>query len=201
MMIHNISDKELQGKMQRIEELFRLGFNVPDYYLVHDKATLRELKEELFQRNERMSIRTYSKTDELKEFKCPHYPNWPVSELLEMIDDLQEKYFILASPPIDPQKALFAGNVVTPAYGEEDVVFEFITGPGTVRDVEKRGRTMIVKRKGEIHVDGERQECLELVRNQILKFPTERTIIEFSVYSENVGKMQHDTVYWEHRPF
>lgn len=209
-LVHEIKDKQLLGKLERINTLNSLGLNVPGYYLIHDEATLREFKEELLPKYQRMSVRTYSKSDEFKEFKCPFYPNHlvksfenesgKVTGIVDMIDELASKYYVIASPPIDPEKCLFAGNLITPEWGDEVVHIEFIKGPGTVRDVEKRGIALEVPRKGEIIFEGQRMHDLERVRDLALKFPNSGQVLEWSVYSENVGQLKQDVVFWEYRP-
>lgn len=198
-MVFQVTDKELLGKMERIAELSKLGFNVPEYTLIHDATTLDALKREIFPNYKKMSLRTYSRTDELKEFKCPFHPNTSVEDLLKLVDDYVQKYYILVSPPIDPAECLWAGNVITPKLFTDDVTFEYVKGPGTVRDVEKRGKSLVVGRRGDINIDGQLVTDIMHVRDKILRFPREAVIIEWSVYSNRVGKDKDTTVYWEYR--
>jgi len=187
-----IKDEKLRGKLERIDEMWKLGFNVPDYHLVQDEESLEKLKNEIFPKYERMSLRTYSKTDELKEFKCPHHPNWPIESqmstsedqesvigLLDFVDEYAEKYYVMVSPPINPAECLYAGNMVVPGYDEENVICEYIVGPGTVRDVETRGKSVVFKRRGPCIIDGSEIRELTTVRNQVMLFPKEKTIIEW----------------------
>lgn len=212
-LVHEISDKKLLGKLERVNQLSGLGMNVPGYFLVHDESTLRELKEEIMIKYDRMSLRTYSKTDEFKEFKCPFFPNHPVKSftpvpgdseaivgLIDMLEEFVHKYYIIVSPPINPEKCLYAGNMITPVLGSDVVHTEFITGPGTVRDVETRGIALEIPRKGEIHYEEKRLIELEQVRDLVLRFPEENMILEWSVYSEKIGQENDELVFWEYRP-
>lgn len=193
-------NKKLKGKLERIEEMSMLGFNVPEYFLVHDELTLDHLKREIFPNYTRMSLRTYSKVDEIKEFECPFYPNHAVLEtddqsLISIVDDLVKKYYLIVSPPIDPKDCLYAGNVITPELWSNVIKWEFIKGPGTVRDVKTRGCSFVSNRREviEIHPD------FEIIRKMILGFPKEKQIIEWSIYNKQIGKDLNNIIFWEYR--
>jgi hypothetical protein len=186
------------GKYERIKEFQVLGFNTPEILYIR-RGALVDLRivGEFFKDCERGSIRTYS-DDESKNFKCPHYPNRQIPELMELFPKIVDQYHVMLAKPVDPNDTLWCGNLVVDPDGEE-VYVEAIKGPGTVRDLDRRAHDL--DRKMRVSWWRAQGEPWDIVIPEAVQFPRRGVVIEWSYYRVPVGMKKRQLIFWEYRPY
>lgn len=195
--------------MEKVKSLYRLetiGLNVPD--ILHfqgypptaaDDARLFHLLDTLDKDpNARVSVRT----EKEGEFKSPFRPNITASEARDFISSLGgQGYEVLICKGL-PTNSTVRGNCVPTAHSN---YFEYLTGDGTVRDIDQSGRTPITTRLiwgvRPTGLTREVAEALQLVNTTLFnkKFDFNNEILEFSVFRKPVGIRHERVIFWEIR--
>jgi hypothetical protein len=181
-------------KFSSIEFLKSRGLNVPICELVTDNDTLVAR----LSTYKAVSIRTFKPG----KIATPHLPNQKftsglVSKCIGLIDD---GYKLILAQPIDPSNAVVKGNVKIDSNGW---LMEYIKGAGTVRDIEK---TYIDDDNyGSITNDVQLVSkhigpgAVSIIREVEKMFWGKPIIVEWSIYSENIGTQNSKIIFWEVR--
>lgn len=196
--INKMKPEDLQGdwnKFSSIEFLKDKGLNVPRCILINDIDSLTEK----ISNYRKVSIRTFKDEDVL----CPHMPNREYSpELInECISLIGQGYNLILAEPIDPKNAVVKGNVRMDSNGW---VMEYIKGAGTVRDIEKTSTAD--KNYGFITNDIQSATkrigpgAASIIRDIEKLFWGRSIIVEWSIYSKNIGVHNNRIIFWEIRP-
>jgi hypothetical protein len=182
------------NKFSSIKFLESRGLNVPVCELVIDSDTLVDR----LSTYNAVSIRSFRPG----EVTSPHMPNQKfspdlVSKCLALIDN---KYKLILAQPIDPNNAVVKGNV---KISKEGWLIEYIKGAGTVRDIEK---THIDDNNyGSISNDIQLVSkaigpgAVSIIREVEKMFWGRPIIVEWSIYSENIGTQDSKIIFWEVR--
>lgn len=190
----------MQTKIDRVAEMKRVGLNVPDYTLFFDhkifKKFLNSKKDD-----EKISLRSYSKRDEIREFKNPFFPNTTVKEIKKHLKSLKDLNVIVSSP-INPEESLWVGNIGFSSSSE--FVLEAAKGPGTVREltVNKKPSHIIKTNLQDFLKDIKESELQEVIITLAQSgIYLSNRIFEFSIYGSKVGCKKEHIIWWEFRIF
>jgi len=198
-------------KYERIQQLKLWGYNTPkimkiEYNKRIDENFIKKLK--LFAGDaKKMTIRTYSPRDELREFKTPFFPEIPTEEAIEKIKTLTSKYIVLFQEAIDVNTTILTGNIALRKDGSG--FYEILKGKYRVRDVDNPppGAKRIVKVFSSIKEieDSNMRDIIFTIKDIPFLTPYEKgyekgVIIEFDLHSEGVGEKKENLVLWEYRP-
>ena len=189
----------MNSKIERIKELRKHNLNTPDYILFKEISELRKFLRRK-KRGEKISLRTYSKIDEIREFQNPFFPNTCVGEIMKYLDKMKDLN-IIVSKPIDPKDSEWAGNI---GFSQSKILLEFGKGPGTVRE-------LVVKKKPEYSIQTNLENFLMDIDIPKLQEPImflsqsnislENRIFEVSIYNTLIGWKKEKIIFWEFRPF
>jgi hypothetical protein len=187
------------GKLESLKQLGNLGLNTPELLL--EIRQFQDERHEVWKEfYSRVSGRISVRTERDGEVKCPHHPNMILRTAADVVPKLiREGYRILVFRGIDPQDAAFRGNYGIPPEGKP--VIEWMSGPGTVRDLES------IKH----HSSTDKHSLPAFVKDGIYwplymrakggHFGDRGAIIEWSLYPYNVGQLMQKAIYWEIRPW
>lgn len=196
--------------MKKLDSIYRLdslGLNVPEILHYHpltptpeDELKLKHVLAQEQRQGHRISVRT-EKPD---EFKSPFCPNSDIPTARKFIDGVLGKgYEILICRGL-PTNSLIRGNCVP---SSKSNYFEYLTGPGTVRDIDESGRTpkTIDLRWGQ-YPEGVSQPVssgLQLINSRLFpqRFELGNEVVEFTVFSKPVGILQNKEIFWEVRVY
>lgn len=185
-------------KLDSLVKLSGMGLNTPDFEAIYSPE---EINEKHFKAWDKVSIRL--DTREKKDIiMLGFYPNRDYDEAIKIAKNaLSENVIVIASKGIDPQGALMAGKFLKQP---PHVLMEFIVGPGTVRDME-------LGEKKVYSVDATGRLFPSLFPPEIRKYSGIFTVVkevglrrirgdfclEWSYYSEKVGKKNTRLIFWE----
>lgn len=203
------------GKITSLKQLAGVGLNTPELVMelpqfmpaaeklakwkswATDQIALKPITSEL----PRLSIRT----ERDGEIKTPHYPNYDFKQVASLIKWLaKDGYGIYLFSGIDPKDCKLRGNLHISKSGIG--ILEYMTGPGTVRDLEKS-----VPKATAIAYDPETKEKIfpgfkppievDTVMLDYIKKDFFDWILEWSIYHVPVGTLRQHQIYWELRPW
>ena len=181
------------NKFERVKLLEQWGLNVPESVL-YDMGSEIDFADPLFRRwRNRLSIRTFPPHG--SDFGNPYYFDIPIAEAKTLVPDLMAKYNLVLNEPINPKYAKLAGCIML----EEDkpITVEVARGAGvTVRDVTSGRRIderYTARRFNEIG-DPDIREAI----SKALRVPRRNLIIEFSVYTIDIGLKKEPIIYWDY---
>ena len=191
-------------KHKRLEQLHEAGFNVADF-ICFPPNTLVASQDELLvfaAKHKSISCRHFH-SDEKKHFKCPVlYDQTDYGRILAFCLENNKNYYTLCNEAIDLGDSICAGNILV--HDEQTYFIEYFYGPGTPRDIEKKGPDELKtysKTIGE-PATGERppDDVLRMVLSARKFNPINKAyIIEFSLYPYPVGRNQTNLICWEWR--
>jgi hypothetical protein len=184
------------GKLESLKELEMLGLNTPEFL-----CEIRRWKEDRLEQwndfysvaNGKISVRT----ERDGETSCPFLPNITLRRAaVELPKLLKQDYRILIFRGIDPKDAAFRGNYAFLPDGS--FVMEWKSGPGTVRDLET-----------ELHHSSSDKHRLPAFVKDAIYWPMRMrqdhikkgSIIEWSLYPYDVGRLKQKAIHWEIRPW
>lgn len=186
------SGKKL-NKFERVKLLEQWGFNVPESVL-YDIGSEIDFSNPIFQRwGNRLSIRTFPSHG--SDFSAPYYFDIPIAEAKTLVPTLLTKYNLVLNEPINPKHAKLAGCIML----EEGrpITVEVARGAGvTVRDVTSGRR--IDKRYTAHKVSGIGDSDIRAAVSKALQVPRRNLIMEFSVYSIDIGLKKEPIIYWDY---
>lgn len=181
------------NKYERVKLLERWGLNVPESVL-YDMGSKIDFSDPIFKRwGERMSIRTFPPHG--PDFGTPYYFDIPVEEAKTLVPNLMAKYNLVLNEPINPKYAKIAGCIML----EEGrpITVEVARGAGvTVRDVTSGQR--IDERYTAHRVNEIGDPDIREAVSKALKVPRRNLIIEFSVYTIDIGLKKEPIIYWDY---
>lgn len=180
------------NKFQRVKLMEQWGLNVPESVLYNMGSEI-DFSDPIFKRwGNRLSIRTFPPHG--SDFGTPYYFDIAVEEAETIVPTLFAKYNLVINEPINPKHAKLAGCIML----EESlpITVEVAKGGGvTVRDVTSGRRIderYTVQEVNEIADSDIRQAV-----SKVLKIPRRNLIIEFSVYSIDIGIKKEPIIYWD----
>jgi len=192
-------------KLDSIRLLSDLGFNTPEFIVVHDEDSLY-VYEQMAVSWPRVSIRTDTKNSNhpLVLGKLPFFPNILAAEAMEKLKGLLSEGLLgIVQKAIDPKDSELGGKYMRVAKDSTEFV-EYFLGPGTIRQMESDE-----VRRHAVHwlhgkVDWETVPkghggyiyIFQKVRRQatILRPPF---CLEFSKYPYRIGRMKEQIIFWE----
>lgn len=180
------------NKFERVKLLEQWGLNVPESVLYSMGSDI-DFSDPLFERwGNRLSIRTFPTHG--SDFGTPYYFDIPIEEAKTLVPSLLNKYNLVINEPINPKHAKLAGCIML----EEDrpITVEIARGAGvTVRDVTS-GRRIDERYTAHRANDIGDSDIREAV-SKALQVPRRNLIIEFSVYSIDIGIKKEPIIYWD----
>jgi len=230
-------------KFERIELLKRFNLNVPFMTMAHQNKK-RELQKafDIFiqeRPGELVSIRTYL-DDAMNSYHCPFHPFMEKKEAWAIAKTLNPDFHIIFTEGVDPRRTIICGNVTIFAerinvpkisnyqlHDQPLALFEFIMGPGTVRDMRiKPVATLPVLLYGHTKTwfrDHSKNfpewisqtlshkppgfpnlnyyiNSIQKVLRKVRKFPyAYKYIVEWGVSDYKVGVLHENVIFWEVR--
>jgi len=195
-------------KIERINQLKEWGYNTPkilqiDYGNKYDKTLETRLKK-FAGSAKKMTIRTYSPTDEIGEFKTDFFPEIPTNEAIKKVKNLVTKYYILFQEAIDVNTTAITGNILLKRDGTG--LYEILKGHYRVRDIDNTppGAVLVSKQfESFINInDMQMKRIVYEVKDIINLVPySGGVIIEFDLHNEPVGEKKEDLILWEYREY
>lgn len=180
------------NKFQRVKLLEQWGLNVPESVLYEIGSNI-DFSDPIFKRwGNRLSIRTFPPHG--SDFGTPYYFDIPIKEAKTLVPTLLAKYYLVINEPINPKYAKLAGCIML----EEGrpIIVEAARGAGvTVRDVTSGKRIderYIVHKVSDIADYDVRQAV-----SKALQIPRRNLIVEFSVYTIDIGIKKEPIIYWD----
>ena len=180
------------NKYERVKLLEQWRLNIPESVL-YDMGSEIDFSNPIFVRwGHRLSIRTFPPHG--SDFGKPYYFDIPVEEAKTIAPTLLAKYNLVINEPINPKHAKLAGCIML----EEGrpIVVEVATGAGViVRDVTSGRRIderYTVQKVSEISDSDIRQAV-----SRALQIPRRNLIVEFSVYTIDIGINKEPMIYWD----
>jgi len=184
------------NKFQRVKLLEQWGLNVPESVL-YDMGSEIDFAAPIFKRwGNRLSIRTFPPNG--SDFGTPYYFDIDVEEAKTLVPNLMAKYNLVLNEPINPKYAKLAGCIML----EEGrpITVEVARGVGvTVRDVTS-GRRIDERYTANRVSDIGDPDIREAV-SKALQVPRRNIIIEFSVYTIDIGLKKEPIIYWDYVDF
>ena len=197
----------MEDKAKRILQLKEWRYNTPKIMKIPYRTRIdEELKKKLKQfagSAKKMTIRTYSHRDEMKEFKTAFYPEIPTKTALKKIAEFVKQYNVLLQEAIDVNTTLITGNVAIRQNGSG--FYDILKGRYRVRDVDRPppGATrisIIFNSFGSIQDNDMRGIIYSLKDIPFLVPFKEGVIIEFDLHEEDIGEKKENLLIWEYRP-
>lgn len=193
---------KFKEKIDRIQELSKLGFNTPRMLVIK----LGTLKKSLNKLNKFIygakivNIRTYDLLNNKDGYNRPHITNLHFSEVLQNIEILNEKYTCMIDLEI-PGDGLYAGNIEI--YKNYKWNMDYCVGPAAVVRDANIG----------IHGDDDKyyfsygdvrhrilpRELQSIVSIAFSKFSNRRAILEWSYQNNPCGLLNTNDIWWEYR--
>ena len=103
-------------KRERVEQLQRLGFNVPRMLLIPAGTTLDanwlEKMEAVRNGDALMTVRSYHPTDEIKYTQGPFYPEQPAKEALALAVETLRDWNVLWQEAIPARETILCGDIL-----------------------------------------------------------------------------------------
>jgi len=196
--------------MRKMDSLFKLdvmGLNIPEilHYIPAKSTPEHELQlKHVLQQEQRHAHKLSIRTEKPGQFKSPFLPNAEVPKVREFLKSLMGGgYEILLCKGL-PTNSIIRGNCVPSLHNN---YFEYLAGPGTVRDIDEGGRTPktltlpwghYVPNMGTILAGAFQKVNSHLFPH---RFELGHKIIEFTVFSKPVGILQQNTIFWEVRDY
>lgn len=185
--------KNKLNKFERVKLLEQWGLNVPESIL-YDIGSEIDFSDPTFKRwGNRLSIRTFPPHG--SDFGTPYYFDIPVEEAKTLVPSLMAKYNLVLNEPINPKYAKIAGCIML----EEGrpITVEVARGAGvTVRDITSGQR--IDERYTAHRVNEIGDPDIREAVSKALKVPRRNLIIEFSVYTIDIGLKKEPIIYWDY---
>ena len=181
------------NKFQRVKLLERWRLNVPESILF-DMGSEVDFTDPIFERwGNHLSIRTFPPHG--SDFGTPYHFDISIEEAKGLVPTLLAKYNLVINEPINPKHAKLAGCIML----EEDrpITIEIARGAGvTVRDVTSGRR--IDERYTAHKVNDIGDPDIKEAVSKALQIPRRNLIIEFSVYSIDIGIKKEPIIYWDY---
>ena len=192
--------------MRKSESIYKLEethLNTLDYFITREWSEVlhylaKHQKEALSMRTERGA-----------EFQCPYYYNMLGDQLWDIAKKhLREGYTLLFSPCLDTQECLAFGTI---GLGENNSdMIEVVFGPGKVRELDNHpNKISLIIPKGRMKaIIAQEHELTDdriILLNTIFKkvkdalYDEIPCVIEWSWYSQGVGRLGTKDIYWEIR--
>ena len=188
-----MTSRKYLNKFQRVKLLGQWGLNIPGSVL-YEMGSKIDFSAPVFKRwGNRLSIRTFPPHG--SDFGTPYYFDIPVEEAKTLVPTLMAKYNLVLNEPINPKHAKLAGCIML----EEGrpITVEVARGAGvTVRDVTSGRRIdeRYTARKLNEIADSDIKEAV----SKALQVPRRNLIIEFSVYTIDIGLKKEPIIYWDY---
>ena len=183
---------ERLNKYERVKLLEQWGLNVPESFL-YDIGSQIDFGAPLFKRwGHRLSLRTFPQNG--SDYGCPYYFDISIDEAKHLAPPLLAKYNLVLNEPINPKHARLAGCIML----EENhpVIVEVAMGAGAiVRDVTSGRR--IDERYTADKVDDIGDIDIREAVSKALQMPRKNFVVEFSVYSIDIGIKKEPIIYWD----
>jgi hypothetical protein len=181
------------NKFERVKLLERWRLNVPESVLF-DMGSEIDFSDPVFKRwGNRLSIRTFPPHG--SDFGTPYYFDIPIEEAKTLVPNLMANYNLVLNEPINPKYAKIAGCIML----EENrpITVEVARGAGaTVRDVTS-GRRIDERYTAHRPNDIGDPDIREAV-SKALQIPRRNLIVEFSVYTIDIGLKKEPIIYWDY---
>ena len=181
------------NKYERVKLLEKWGLNVPESVL-YDIGSKIDFSAPIFQRwGNRLSIRTFPPRG--SDFGTPYYFDIPIDKAKILVPALIAKYHLVINEPINPKHAKLAGCIML----EENrpIIVEIARGAGvTVRDVTSGQR--IDERYTAHRVSDIGDPDIREAVSKALQVPRRNLIIEFSIYTIDIGLKREPIIYWDY---
>jgi len=181
------------NKFERVNLLERWGLNVPESIL-YDMGSEIDFSDPVFLRwGNRLSIRTFPQHG--SDFGTPYYFDIPVEEAKTLVPSLLNKYNLVINEPINPKHAKLAGCIMLEE--SRPITVEVARGAGvTVRDVTSGRR--IDERYTVDKVNDIGDSDIREAVSKALQIPRRNLVIEFSVYTIDIGLKKEPIIYWDY---
>lgn len=195
-------------KRERVEQLRRLGFNVPRMLripagTVLDQSWFRRM-EAVRRGDERVTVRSYHPTDELHQTDLPRMLGGEVPEALDLVQRLVPLYHVLWQEWIPVKGTLYCGNIMLERDGGgyiEGARGEYEVRAVTGLKVPEEHRVTIRVTFATVLEDQDLGRLLGEARRaaRLLRLTT-GVVIEFNIQNTPVGEAGDRLIFWEWRP-
>ena len=196
----NIQFPAGMSKGESLDFLKNMGFNTIDYQICRKEAEVVDFLKARKMDRVGFSIRTQKDGEDNKSnFKYPFYLGIKNEEQFAKISGelLKEGYTLIVSKTLDPEETVCKGTAVINS--PENVLVEYITGPGTVRQLEEETPS-----QSNLYIfDSVRSPAWlrEIFFFMVEKLCKENIIVEWSYYPYPVGLLKQQLILWELRPW
>jgi len=196
----------IEEKYKRILNLKEWGYNTPKLMKIAKGTNVDEILIKnlyLFAGNaNKMTVRTYSATDEILEFATDFFPEVPLDEAIKKVIDSVGKYHVLFQEAINKETTLITGNIALKK--DRTGFYDILRGPYRVRDVDNPPKnvereSVIFSRLYEIH-DLEMIKIILDIKDIPFLVPYDGVIIEFDLHNEYIGENKDKLILWEYKP-
>jgi len=200
----------IAGKRERVEQLSRLGFNVPKMLRIPAgtvlDATWLARMEQVRNGDPLMTVRSYHPMDEIRYTQGPFYPERPAGEAISLARATLREWNVLWQEAIPVEKTVLCGDILVLQDGSGWI--EAARGPGfRVRDIHEAGKVPDHLRvalsftddthTGDPDIDLVIQTAREAAKR--IRHPN-GVVFEFNVQENPVGIKRERLLFWEWRP-
>ncbi len=180
-------------KYNRIKLLSKYGLNTPYYTLIKRGCDTSKVNN-LLPSFPYLSVRTQSPKAG-SDLNLPKYVNMSRSNAFEKVKYLVNEFDVLVSEAISPDFCIKCGNI---ALLRTEIIIEVVYGAGTLDRLTRQGQ---VEASWFLNYQNFKEklkdkEILQILK-RVTKIPIRDIIIEFSIFSKEVGCLNEKYIAWE----
>lgn len=197
--------KEVEAKVDRINELRQAGFNTPKMIFLPYKPSTESLvtalkwADKIHKKNPKQifNIRTYKRQGDEETLQTKHYVDIKHSNLASTLLKATSLYHCMIDAET-PDNGRWAGNVLiqTNEFGRPDrYIIEYCHKKkrAMVRDHNKSLNGNLATKENTL------EPVLLAVIDKALTFPKKDVILEWTYFCKPTGKKEENLVWWEYR--
>lgn len=185
--------------MSKSASLIRLqnkGLNTPEFHIVDTSDELRIVSKYLKESEAKQGFSIRCERGD--EFRLPFlYGLSKKDTMIKARELIGQGYRLILCPSIDKSKCKVKGTA-TYFPNDKEVLIEYISGSGTVRDLEEGANPRQLRVQDPVMVDPPFDELYTTMKQH---FSVQPEIVEWSEYKGPVGRLKEHLIFWEIRPW
>lgn len=184
------------SKSASLIRLMNKGLNTPEFEII---GTEQELKKWSSLHSEKSVKHGFSiRCERGDEFVLPFiYGVGKRETMIQAKKLLGEGYLLILCPTIDKRACKVKGTA-TYFPNDQEVLVEYLVGPGVVRDMEQGANPRQLRITDPVMVDPPYDELYAVMKQHFSGRPE---IVEWSEYKRPVGRLKEHLIFWEVRPW
>jgi len=194
-MVMQVSSPPLQATIDQWDHMFRFGINVPNYFLVHDNASLRDLFAEWVPQHDIEKLKMWQFEREDSDFE-KNLPTNIQTLSRDITDEHVKDYYYLAMPYIDEGDFVLSGYVKGPQPNEFDIEFGYREDHQIPYDEETEVKKMLTDYRGQI---AHSSQYFGDVKRIVTGFPYPGVRMTWSVTTSRVGRSNAHLCFWDYQ--